>query len=145
MDPDHEQAKPTHAVTEIRGTGQTYKLLLKAVLAATDHDNFLAVLVAPNHAIVLNALEQLATITRPLGGFAQVSFVRHRATFINGSGIQFLVPAENFIGLRPNLVLVDESWYRLNPNPLAAKWLDELRNLENRYGVQTGVDSKPKV
>lgn len=141
-----EPAKPFGAVTEHRPTGATYRMLLKAVLEAISHDSFDVAIVVPNHAVAMHCLEMLKPIVTPLRDFASIRYTRELATFQNSSEIRFHMPEQDYRGLRVNLLLVDESYYNHMPKDSTGErweaWLKGLRDIENRYGVQTPLDTK---
>lgn len=134
-----EPAKPEGAKTEHRPTGATYKMLLKAVLEAIDHDSFDVAVVVPNRAVMMQCIQMLTPITAPLRDFVQIKYSNQLALFNNGSAITFRVP-EQQIMIKINLLMVDESWYH---NPCAQddrslKWIKGLRQIENQFGSNRG-------
>lgn len=133
-------AKPDQAVTEHRPTGATYKLLLKAILAATGHDNFDVAVVVPNHAVKMRCMQMVHSITLPLHDFVHVRYHSSGGViaFNNGSEIRFYVPEQEFRGQPINMLLVDESWYSLVSQNSAHEWVRRLRQHEQPHGVRKG-------
>jgi hypothetical protein len=124
------------------GVGHTYRMLLKALIEATDNDQY-DVAVVFHGSVELNyALQMLAALIRPLGGFGVVRFTQRLAVFGNHSEIRFYTPALYPRGLRIHSLHVDESWYYAQKTEEEERWLKELRSIENKFGVQRGVDPK---
>lgn len=133
-----EPAKPEGAKTELRPTGATYKMLLKAVLEAIDHDSFDVAVVVPNHGVAMYCLEMLKPVVTPLRDFVRIRFTQQIVMFNNHSEIRFYIPEREYRGMHVSLLCIDESYYRLAPTGEEGarwlRWLKGLRQIENRYG-----------
>lgn len=125
-----------------RGVGHTYRMLLKALIEATDHDQYDVAVVFHEPAALNDALEMLAALIRPLRGFGAVRFTQRLVVFGNQSEIRFYTPSLQPRGLRINSLYVDQSWYLASKTMEEERWLKELRSLENKFGVQRGLDPK---
>lgn len=123
-----------------RRTGRTYRMLLKALIAATDNASYSIAIAVPNHAVALNCMEMLGAMTRPLQGFAKLQFTQETVTFDNGSAIHFYMPEQPILGEIINWLGIDESFYSLATGERSYRWLKELQGIENRYKVQGRVD-----
>lgn len=120
-------------------TGSTYRMLLKAVVAASDHDRFAVAIVVPNQAVAMHCLEMMNPITAPLREFARIKFTHREVGFANGSLIRFWCPEQDYRGFEINMLLVDNSWH-FHTNSVWETWLKRMRDLENRNQVRKGLD-----
>lgn len=134
-------AKPEQAPTENKPKGQSYRLALRAVLEATGHDDYDVAIAVPNHAVAMQIMHLIRSITNPIADFAKMRWLNHIMVFNNQSEIRVHVAGVPFDGLRVNLLLVDESWYRLVTDNYEHDWLKKLRQQEQPNSVQKPLDT----
>lgn len=129
-------SKPDQAATESKPKGQSYRTALRAVLVATGHDNYDVAIAVPNHAVAIRMMHLIRAITNPIMDFAKARWTNHIMVFGNGSEIRIHIAGVPFEGLRVNLLLIDESWYRLVIDNYEHEWLKRLRQQEQPHSVQ---------
>lgn len=140
---DLPPAKPETATTDHKPKGQSYRLALRAVLEATGRDYFDVAIAVPNHAVAIRIMHLIRAITNPIIDFAKTKWVANLVVFNNGSKIRIHTAGVPFDGLRVNLLLVDESWYRLvgATDMHKHEWLKLLRLQEQPNNVPRTLDS----
>lgn len=129
-----------------RGTGNTYRMLLKAILVASDHSHYDVAIAVHSGDMAVHALHMVRAITAPLQDFVRVRWQNRLVQFNNGSDIQFYTPRAEFRGLRIHMVMVDEAWYSVRDfTDRDREWLRDLQASVQPYSIQAGLDPAPSA
>lgn len=110
-------------VSDDRGVGQTYRLMLRAVMFCSERPNFHCLIIFGSRPALNHALEQARMIITPLQGFALVSHSFNTVSFHNGSEVRLVVPdnIERLRGYRINDFALDNSFRKMDAE--IADWL----------------------